>query len=76
MEYCEGGDLSSVIKQRKCLPEISCKRFLQQLASALQFLRYFEAQIGSESQSESLRQDIEYIEDKINKSLLFSTFLK
>ena len=39
MEYCGGGDLSSVIKQRKCLPEISIKRFLQQLASALQFLR-------------------------------------
>ena len=39
MEYCGGGDLSSVIKQKKCLPELACKRFLQQLASALQFLR-------------------------------------
>ena len=39
MEYCGGGDLSSVIRQRKCLPELSCQRFLQQLASALQFLR-------------------------------------
>lgn len=39
MEYCDGGDLSSVIQQRKCLPEIACKRFLQQLASALQYLR-------------------------------------
>ena len=39
MEYCGGGDLSSVIKQKKCLPELACRRFLQQLASALQFLR-------------------------------------
>lgn len=39
MEYCGGGDLSQVIKQRKCLPEMSCQRFLQQLASALLFLR-------------------------------------
>jgi len=39
MEYCGGGDLSSVIKQRKCLPESSCQRFLQQLASAMLFLR-------------------------------------
>jgi len=39
MEFCGGGDLSTVIKQRKCLSEQTCKRFLQQLASALQHLR-------------------------------------
>jgi len=39
MEYCGGGDLSSVIKMKKCLPEVQCQRFLQQLASALQYLR-------------------------------------
>lgn len=39
MEYCGGGDLSHWIKSRKSLPEKHVKRFLQQLAKALQFLR-------------------------------------
>jgi len=39
MEFCGGGDLSRVIKLKKCLPESQCQKFLQQLASALQFLR-------------------------------------
>ena len=39
MEYCGGGDLSRFIKNRHNLPEKVCKRFLQQLASALKFLR-------------------------------------
>ncbi|KAG8228580.1 hypothetical protein J437_LFUL009285 [Ladona fulva] len=39
MEYCGGGDLSSFIQKRHKLPEATCKRFLQQLASALKYLR-------------------------------------
>jgi len=39
MEFCGGGDLSRAIKLKKCLPEAQCQKFLQQLASALQFLR-------------------------------------
>ncbi|EDV26515.1 uncharacterized protein TRIADDRAFT_54606 [Trichoplax adhaerens] len=39
MEYCSGGDLSKFIRFRKRLPEIVVKKFLRQLASALQFLR-------------------------------------
>ena len=38
MEFCSGGDLSTIIKQRRCLPEHQCRRFLQQLGSALQYL--------------------------------------
>ncbi|XP_018007272.1 serine/threonine-protein kinase ULK3 [Hyalella azteca] len=39
MEYCGGGDLSHFIKSRHRLPEIACQRFLQQLASALEYMR-------------------------------------
>ncbi|CAK9806871.1 Serine/threonine-protein kinase ULK3 [Anthophora quadrimaculata] len=39
MEYCDGGDLSSFIKKRHKLPEQICRRFLQQLALALKYLR-------------------------------------
>lgn len=39
MEYCDGGDLSNFIKQRHSLPENICRKFLQQLAQALRFLR-------------------------------------
>ena len=39
MEYCSGGDLSSFVKSRQRLPESVCQRFLQQLASALQYMR-------------------------------------
>ncbi|CAB3363420.1 Hypothetical predicted protein [Cloeon dipterum] len=39
MDFCAGGDLSNLIKQKRRLPEKTCKRFLQQLASALQYIR-------------------------------------
>jgi len=39
MEYCGGGDLSRFIRARKKLPENTCHVFLQQLASALKYLR-------------------------------------
>lgn len=39
MEYCGGGDLSRYLRTRRVLSEDLCKRFLQQLAAALQFLR-------------------------------------
>lgn len=39
MEYCDGGDLSSFIKKRHKLPEQICRKFLQQLAFALRYLR-------------------------------------
>ena len=39
MEYCSGGDLSKFIKKKKVLPEFVAKYCLQQIASALQFLR-------------------------------------
>nr|XP_054755712.1 serine/threonine-protein kinase ULK3-like [Lytechinus pictus] len=38
MEFCSGGDLSQTIHKRIALPEATVKRFLRQLASALQFL--------------------------------------
>ncbi|XP_046427367.1 serine/threonine-protein kinase ULK3 isoform X1 [Neodiprion virginianus] len=39
MEYCDGGDLSKFIKRKHRLPENICRKFLQQLALALKFLR-------------------------------------
>ena len=39
MEYCSGGDLSRFIKKKKVLPEFVAKYCLQQIASALKFLR-------------------------------------
>uniref|UniRef100_A0A6A7FWC7 Serine/threonine-protein kinase ULK3 n=3 Tax=Hirondellea gigas TaxID=1518452 RepID=A0A6A7FWC7_9CRUS len=39
MEYCSGGDLSHFIKLRHRLSESACQRFLQQLASALKYMR-------------------------------------
>ena len=39
MEYCSGGDLSAFVKSSQRLPENVCQRFLQQLASALQYMR-------------------------------------
>ncbi|XP_025209160.1 serine/threonine-protein kinase ULK3-like isoform X1 [Melanaphis sacchari] len=39
LEHCDGGDLSTFIKQRKKLSEKVCRKFMQQLALALQFLR-------------------------------------
>ncbi|KAK4298958.1 hypothetical protein Pmani_028731 [Petrolisthes manimaculis] len=39
MEYCSGGDLSTLVRSRRRLSESVCRRFLQQLASALQYMR-------------------------------------
>ncbi|KDR19557.1 serine/threonine-protein kinase ULK3-like isoform X2 [Zootermopsis nevadensis] len=39
MEYCQHGDLSCFIRKRRKLPETICRKFLQQLALALKFLR-------------------------------------
>ncbi|XP_054004692.1 serine/threonine-protein kinase ULK3 isoform X2 [Hylaeus anthracinus] len=39
MEYCDAGDLSSFIKKKHKLPEQICRRFLQQLALALKYMR-------------------------------------
>ncbi|KAK0080258.1 hypothetical protein PV325_000225 [Microctonus aethiopoides] len=39
MEYCDGGDLSTFIKKRSKLAENICRKFLQQLALALKYLR-------------------------------------
>ncbi|KAK2587334.1 hypothetical protein KPH14_003051 [Odynerus spinipes] len=39
MEFCDGGDLSNFIRRRHKLPESVCRRFLQQLALALRYLR-------------------------------------
>ena len=39
MEYCNAGDLSSFIRKKHKLPEQICRRFLQQLALALKYLR-------------------------------------
>uniref|UniRef100_A0A182MD13 Serine/threonine-protein kinase ULK3 n=1 Tax=Anopheles culicifacies TaxID=139723 RepID=A0A182MD13_9DIPT len=39
MEYCNAGNLSSHIKQNRTLDEGTCKRFLQQLAFALRYMR-------------------------------------
>ncbi|XP_045602321.1 serine/threonine-protein kinase ULK3 [Procambarus clarkii] len=39
MEYCSGGDLSNFVKSRRRLSETVCQRFLQQLASALKYMR-------------------------------------
>ncbi|XP_064620931.1 serine/threonine-protein kinase ULK3-like [Lineus longissimus] len=39
MEYCGGGDLSQFIHTKRRLPEHMMKKFLQQLAKALEFMR-------------------------------------
>ncbi|XP_019559803.2 serine/threonine-protein kinase ULK3 [Aedes albopictus] len=39
MEYCNGGSLSTYIRQRQKLGEVTCKVFLRQLASALKYMR-------------------------------------
>lgn len=39
LEYCDGGDLSTFIKKRTKLSEKTCRKFMQQLALALQYLR-------------------------------------
>lgn len=39
MELCSAGNLSTYIKRHKCLPETTCRYFLRQLSSALQYMR-------------------------------------
>ncbi|XP_076465015.1 serine/threonine-protein kinase ULK3-like [Babylonia areolata] len=39
MEFCGGGDLSHFIKSKRALPERIVRKFLQQMALALQYLR-------------------------------------
>lgn len=39
LEYCDGGDLSTFIKKHTKLSEKTCRKFMQQLALALQYLR-------------------------------------
>ncbi|XP_055343291.1 serine/threonine-protein kinase ULK3-like isoform X2 [Paramacrobiotus metropolitanus] len=39
LEYCSGGDLSNFIRTRRRLPEAICRRFVQQIGKAMQFLR-------------------------------------
>ena len=39
LEYCSGGDLSTYIKRYKRLPEHVSRKFLRQLALALQYIR-------------------------------------
>uniref|UniRef100_A0A182N0V6 Serine/threonine-protein kinase ULK3 n=1 Tax=Anopheles dirus TaxID=7168 RepID=A0A182N0V6_9DIPT len=39
MEYCDAGNLSTYIKLQRTLDEGTCKRFLQQLALALRYMR-------------------------------------
>lgn len=39
MELCDGGNLSTYIKRHRTLPECTCKFFMKQLASALQYMR-------------------------------------
>lgn len=39
LEHCDGGDLSTFIKQHTKLSENVCRKFMQQLGLALQFLR-------------------------------------
>lgn len=41
MEYCSGGDLSNFIRSKRTLPENILKRFLQQIAKAMRYLREF-----------------------------------
>jgi serine/threonine-protein kinase ULK/ATG1 len=39
MEYCSGGDLAAFVKSRRGLREPLARRFLQQMAFALMYLR-------------------------------------
>ncbi|XP_055851733.1 serine/threonine-protein kinase ULK3 [Episyrphus balteatus] len=39
LEYCNAGNLSAFIRSRKSLPEATCKYFLRQLASGIQYMR-------------------------------------
>lgn len=39
MEYCAGGDLRRFVSSQRCLSERTVRRFLRQLAKALQYMR-------------------------------------
>ncbi|KAH8272646.1 hypothetical protein KR044_008486 [Drosophila immigrans] len=39
LEYCNAGNLSAFIRTKKALPESTCRYFLRQLASAVQYMR-------------------------------------
>lgn len=39
MELCTAGNLSAYIKRHQTLPESTCKFFMRQLASAMQYMR-------------------------------------
>lgn len=39
MELCNAGNLSTYIKRHCTLPESTCKFFMKQLASAMQYMR-------------------------------------
>lgn len=39
MELCNAGNLSAYIKRHCTLPENTCKYFMKQLASAMQYMR-------------------------------------
>lgn len=39
MELCNAGNLSTYIKRHCTLPEKTCKFFMKQLASAMQYMR-------------------------------------
>uniref|UniRef100_A0A1A9WVH6 Serine/threonine-protein kinase ULK3 n=1 Tax=Glossina brevipalpis TaxID=37001 RepID=A0A1A9WVH6_9MUSC len=39
LEYCNAGSLSTFIRSKKSLPEATCKYFLRQLATAVQYMR-------------------------------------
>uniref|UniRef100_A0A1I8Q0C0 Serine/threonine-protein kinase ULK3 n=1 Tax=Stomoxys calcitrans TaxID=35570 RepID=A0A1I8Q0C0_STOCA len=42
LEYCNAGSLHSFIRSKKSLPEATCKYFLRQLASAVEYMRHNE----------------------------------
>ncbi|XP_048583475.1 serine/threonine-protein kinase ULK3 isoform X2 [Nematostella vectensis] len=42
MEYCGGGDLSRFIHSKRALPERMARKFLRQLACALQYMRSYD----------------------------------
>uniref|UniRef100_A0A023F7A7 Serine/threonine-protein kinase ULK3 n=1 Tax=Triatoma infestans TaxID=30076 RepID=A0A023F7A7_TRIIF len=39
LEYCNGGDLSMFIKEKRRIPEMVCKKFMIQLVEGLKYLR-------------------------------------
>lgn len=39
LEYCDGGDLATLLSKKKILKEKMCRRIMQELALALQYLK-------------------------------------